>query len=327
VFNVGKVADKAWKMIKMVNLIEGKHSRYNREEIQNLLDIKKNTFFRYKNCLEEAGIVIYYNRKLKAYKIREDCHLKPPNLTLSEALALIASSNSILNNSELPYYEEVNSSLAKITATLPSKVQAVLEPLKSRIHFSLNSLVDYSECREIYTLLDNAIHKETNVWIKYYSHKSNKTSERIVSPYILDFKKGFLYLIAYCHNKNETRMFRVDRIKEIKITRDKFKYPDDFSLKKYMGNSWGTMRGEKDVQVKVKFSGDIARWIKENNYHPTQEVEELEGGSIIMSFTTSGLSEVKGWILKYGASAEVLEPESLREEIKDEIKGMMEVYK
>ncbi|TDX59018.1 helix-turn-helix transcriptional regulator [Orenia marismortui] len=324
---MGKISDKAWKMIKMVSLIEGKHSQYSRQDIQRILGIKKNSFYRYKNCLEEAGVPIYYNRKLKAYKIRKDYYLRQPHLSLSEILALVASSNSILNDSELPYYEEINTSLAKITASLPDKVQAVLEPLKSRIHFSLNSLVDYSESREIHALLEDAIQEESNVWIKYYSYKRDKASERVVSPYILDFKKGFLYLIAYCHNKNETRMFRVDRIKDSKVTEDKFKYPDDFSLKKYMGNSWSVMRGDKDVKVKVKFTGDIARWIKENKYHPTQEVEELEYDSIIMSFTTSGLSEVKGWILKYGSSAEVLEPESLREEIKDEIKGMMGVYK
>ncbi|AGB40917.1 putative transcriptional regulator [Halobacteroides halobius DSM 5150] len=318
---------KISKLIKFINLTETKYATYDREELMDILDISETTFYRYlKQLNNEVEVPIKYDRKTKGYKIRQDYYMKPPQLTLSETLALVVSSNSILNNSQLPYYEETNMAITKIIASLPDNMTDLLSGFEDKIDFSLNSLVDYGECRDIFNKLRDAIQNETNVWMQYYSYNKDKISERVVSPYILNFKKGFLYLIAYCHKRNDTRMFRLDRIKKMKVTKDKFKYPDDFSLKEYLGNAWGVMRSGDDVEVKIKFTGDIARWIKDNNYHPTQEVEELEGDSVLMSFVTCSLNEVKGWVMKYGANAEVLEPQSLRDEIKEDIERMNQVY-
>ena len=41
---------------------------------------------------------------------------------------------------------------------------------------------------------------------------------------------------------------------------------------------------------------------------------------------TAGLVEVKYWVLSFGSHAEVLKPESLREECMAEIKQMRQVY-
>ncbi|MCK8816756.1 WYL domain-containing protein [Natroniella sulfidigena] len=318
---------KVWRLIKLISLVEGKYARYDRQDIMDILDIKKSSFYRYLKELEKADIPIDYDQKAGGYKIREDYHMTPPNLTISEALALVVGGNSILSNSDLPYFKEMNMAIAKLMASLPDKTREMLSQLEDRIHFSLNTLVDYEKHGEVFNLLNDAIREESNLWIKYYSHTGNKVSERTVSPYILNLKKGFIYLIAYCHKREEVRVFRIDRIREIEVTANKFKYPEEFSLKQYLGNSWGIMRGEEDIKVKVKFSGDLARWMKESNHHRTQEIEELEDGSIIMSFVSCGFNEIKGWILKYGADAEVIEPKSLREEIKAEVKKMGEVYK
>jgi predicted DNA-binding transcriptional regulator YafY len=318
--------EKAWRLVKLVSLVESKYPRYSRQDIQDILDISSSSFYRYVKDLEDAGIPICQDDKTGNYKIREDYYLSPPKLNLSEALALIIGSKSIIQDSNFPYYEKANLALAKVVDTLPDKINSVLSTVEDRIHFSLNSLVDYNSCKEVFNKLDQAISEEKNVWVKYYTHSRDETSERTISPYVLDYKEGFFYLIGYCHWREQVKMFRVDRIREIKVTADEFEYPDDFSLQEYLGDTWGVERREETIEVKVEFSGDMARWVQENEYHPSQEITELDDGDILMEFETCSINEVKKWVLGFGAKAEVLEPEELREEIESEIEEMNGIY-
>ncbi|SJZ90966.1 helix-turn-helix transcriptional regulator [Selenihalanaerobacter shriftii] len=320
------VPTKAWKLIKMISLLEGKYAKYDRQRLMEILDISKSTFYRYKDTLEEAEVPIIYDKRANGYKIREDYYMRPPELSISEALALVVSGNSILNNSELPYSKEINMAIAKVMAVLPNRTKNFLASLGERIHFSLDSLVDYSQYGEVFNTLSDAIKEEVNVWIKYDPASREGISKREVSPYILDFKNGALYLYAHCHLRNQIRMFRVDRILEIKLTNKNFIYPDDFSIEDYLGNAWGVERGKEEIEIKIKFSGQAVRNVREHTYHPTQELEELDDGSILMSVVTCSINEVKQWVLGFGAEAEVIAPKSLREEIAGEVQEMWGRY-
>ena len=53
---------------------------------------------------------------------------------------------------------------------------------------------------------------------------------------------------------------------------------------------------------------------------------KLRDGSLILRLRLSNTVEIKSWILGFGASALVLEPESLRAEIAAELEQLLEVY-
>jgi predicted DNA-binding transcriptional regulator YafY len=50
----------------------------------------------------------------------------------------------------------------------------------------------------------------------------------------------------------------------------------------------------------------------------------LPGGELILTLDVADTAEVKGWILGFGQEAEVLEPTSLRQEIRAEAKGLLQ---
>ena len=80
------------------------------------------------------------------------------------------------------------------------------------------------------------------------------------------------------------------------------------------------------MRVKVKFLPEVARWIRETDYHETQVVTELPDGGIIFEATVNGIREIGRWLMGYGANAEVLEPASLRAIIAAESKKMLVLY-
>ena len=105
-------------------------------------------------------------------------------------------------------------------------------------------------------------------------------------------------------------------------TKDTFEVPEDFSFEEFIGPSFGVFQGEP-INIKVWFSPDVAGYIKEKIWHKSQEIEDLKDGSIIFEAEVAGTDEIKFWIMNWGSHALVLEPESLKEEIKGEAEAMV----
>ena len=102
------------------------------------------------------------------------------------------------------------------------------------------------------------------------------------------------------------------------------KHPD-FNLDDFLSGSWGIVKGERAV-VRLEFSPKIARFISEVTWHPSQELEERNDGTLLASFEVMGLEEIKRWILGFGSQIKVLEPKKLREQIKKEAEEIRKLY-
>ena len=60
--------------------------------------------------------------------------------------------------------------------------------------------------------------------------------------------------------------------------------------------------------------------------YDTQTIEKQKDGSILFTAEVAGTEEIKFWIMNWGSKALVLEPESLRNEIREEAEAMLQKY-
>ncbi|MBW1870377.1 MAG: WYL domain-containing protein [Deltaproteobacteria bacterium] len=74
------------------------------------------------------------------------------------------------------------------------------------------------------------------------------------------------------------------------------------------------------------FHPDVAGYIKEKIWHESQQIHPQDDGSIIFEADVAGTDEIRFWIMTWGSKAEVLEPASLREEIRAEAEMMAKQY-
>jgi predicted DNA-binding transcriptional regulator YafY len=156
---------------------------------------------------------------------------------------------------------------------------------------------------------------------------SRKTkTRRKVAPYKIWFFDGTFYLIGNCGLREDVRIFAMDRIHDLEPTDEPFEVPDDFNVDEFMKSSFGVFHGEP-VRVRVWFAADIAEYIREKVWHETQTIEPLPDGAIVFEAEVAGIAEIKFWILKWGAKARVIEPESLRQAIQAEAEAMARNYK
>jgi predicted DNA-binding transcriptional regulator YafY len=308
------------RLLKIVTLVRA-NPRLTRSDLARLCEVDSvRTIQRDINSLAIAEVPIYWSGE--GYEIMPNFFLPPIALSVEEAFSLVLCA-SAYSDGEGKFHEgAIKSALSKIVATLPKATRVLLEADVDKISIESRKAMDIGG---LINQLYQAILNTKQLRMNYYTYSRNSVSERVVDPYALAFRRHAWYLIAFCHMRSEILMFRANRIKTLDYTGKTFSYPYNFSLEKYMGNSWQSMRGE-ETEVVVKFDAKVAPLIKEVNWHPTQHIENLPDGSIIYTATVAGTKEISLWILGYGHQAEVLKPKSLREEIAAVARKMYQRY-
>ncbi|PTX17585.1 Predicted DNA-binding transcriptional regulator YafY, contains an HTH and WYL domains [Halanaerobium congolense] len=321
------MADKnrIFRIIKTIMLLNEPYKHWEAKDFAEYFEVSERTFHRDKQVMEELGVPIYYDNHLKEYKILDNFRFKAPNLDQKETEAVLLAAKEYQNRS-FPMKKELESGLAKVYNSLPEFLKSSMGSYIKNYEIISDPFVELEKHQHKFDKLKEAINKEKRIEVNYYSMSSNQTTKRKLDPYNLFFNKGAPYLYAFCHLRAEKRIFRIDRIKELKLTAENFELPADFSLAEELDNAWGVEQGEEEMEVEVKFSGRAARFVPEYHWNDKQEIKDISENQIIFKVKTSSRQEIKKWILGYGAEAEVLQPKNLREEMKQEIEKMLENY-
>lgn len=293
------------------------------KELAEKCGVSERQIYRDIRTLQAANVPIYF-LKNEGYKIMSNFFLPPLRLSLCEALALLLGCESISKHKGTPYQEASEIAVNKILAALPPKIREAAVKSAEGVLCDTAPLVNYTSCQKMFAHLEEARRNGKTVKINYYTMERHKLTKRLVDPYGIIYKINTWYLVAYCHWRNEVKMFRVDRIKELNEISKNFEIPPNFSLEEYMGNAWQVVRGESRL-VKLCFSPSVAERVLENKWHHTQTLKVSDDGSAIMTIRVSGLSEILSWILGFGKEVEVLAPKKLKEMVAGTARAILEV--
>lgn len=168
------------------------------------------------------------------------------------------------------------------------------------------------------SILADAITDKTLVNIEY-CNLEGISSTRNIEPYELKMKNGRWYIYAYCLYRKDYRNFKVNRIKEIEKT-DKHFIMREYSV-------------VEDVEARVRDSVEkVLRFNKEAysrvvDIFNADEISETDEDFIIVRTDLNYESWLLPIILSFGNQVEVLEPLSLRNKVKENIKKMNDLYK
>jgi predicted DNA-binding transcriptional regulator YafY len=170
-----------------------------------------------------------------------------------------------------------------------------------------------------------AILEQKTIDTVYHTQYRNETTERKIDPYYLVPRDQRFYLIGYCHLKQEIRTFRISRFQKVDITAQPFD-KGDYSIKKYLKNTWSIDGGDKNITYKVRFDAEVARYIKEEELFVRPRMKDQKDGSLIFEVTVNNDKDFLRWILQYGPSAEILEPKAVRESLKQQLSQWIRIY-
>lgn len=160
----------------------------------------------------------------------------------------------------------------------------------------------------------------------YFSPCSDRRGSRTVEPHHLQHYMGSWVLIAWCKLRRDWRKFYLSRMKGVRILEQDFRPRPREAWEHQLETAFGIFQGEQAVTVRLLFSPFMARWIREQIWHPLQEMIEMPNRGLELSFPVADFREIKWKILQYGAHVRVLEPEELRNEVREEIRQMAGLY-
>jgi len=323
------------KFLKALDLLS-KPAGTTINEMADYLEIDRRSVYRTIRLIEELGFPLWDDKspleKEKRWKLEETYLKKLPNIkipdvnmTLPEVLSLylLKGGEGLFKGTEIEI--NIKSAFGKLGLFLPEGTLDKLNKIKALFISSAKFAKDYSGKEEIIDHLTDAMLNNETCKIEYHAFYEDKLKRYKIDPLHFFENDGGLYILVITTTFGDIRTLAVERIQEITKTGEFFKYPKDFYPEELMESAFDIIYGDP-VNVKIWFSADQARYIKERNWSKTQKIEDQEDGSIILSMETSGRWDVIRWVLSYGSEAEVLEPEELRDYIRKEIKVAIGYY-
>ncbi len=295
----------------------------NCSKVAREFEVDRKTVQRDIDKMRELGAPVEYDPKQHGYFYTEKNYFLPAiPLTQSDMFAFVVNEQILKQYQDAPYYQDIKQVIERIIQFLPDEIAAD----ETASIFSFQSAPASPVNKQHFELLQQAAYDEKQVKIKYHSQHSNQASERVVDPYAIRNQQGTWYLIGMCHNRNEVRIFALNRILSLTLTDGDFYKPLNFDTDEFLKNSFSIYRDDKTHHIKLKFSPYQSRWIRERQWHKTQQLTELNDGSLIFEMDVQGLDEVKRWVLQYGGEVEVLEPAVLRKDVFIEVERMALLY-
>ena len=273
---------------------------------------------------DRLGAPLEYDRSKKGYYYsNSNFRLATPDITQEEILAILVAQNILSLSAGGVISQKIKSFGRKLFGT-----PELLGLNQKRLNDSFSSTWnEYAPAQgPVFQSTMRSLIENKLLEFAYTSPKNNKSNIRIVEPHHLQHYMGNWILVGYCHLRKDWRKFKLSRMADVKIKDQVFSPRPKSEWQDQLEGGFGIFQGAQIQLIKLKFNAFRAPWIREQVWHEDQSIEMLPAGGLILSFPACQLHEVKMRVLQFGADVEVLEPEELRTEIKNEILKAQRLY-
>ncbi|MGL5435161.1 MAG: helix-turn-helix transcriptional regulator [Lachnospiraceae bacterium] len=153
-----------------------------------------------------------------------------------------------------------------------------------------------------------------------YFNSELQQAKRTVEPLRLVFKSNAWYVVGYCLDKQDIRIFRLSRIRQIRVLPELFKreLPQNYIL------GGGDKKPDNIFVFKLKFNPEIA--VRLYDEFQENQVSVCEDGYYMITIHYPLSNWTFNRLLSYGKYVEVIEPEIARTMLKEKALEIAEIY-
>ena len=177
--------------------------------------------------------------------------------------------------------------------------------------------------------LEFAIENRKKIKITYNS--GGKKSDRELSPLKLIFSDGFFYLLAAparvppgphsSRTAGTFQKYRADKISRLELLSAEFTPPQQKTLDRLLGGAtsiWG-VNASRGLRVRLRLKGPAADFFKSKEVFPKQKIIKESPGHLTLECAAAHPMEIIPHVLQWLPDITVLEPVSIKTEIKARI--------
>lgn len=232
---------------------------------------------------------------------------RPMRLTRWEAVRFLVIGRALARLESMQETGSLDRALAKLEAALTPEEAAAAAQIADRVAIELEG----TGAEPLLATLRDAIADRTRVKITYYSFGRDELSDRAIDPYVVFGALGNWYVSALDHASGEQRVFRVDRIKELSVTDERFEVPAGFDPDTVARGPL-FVPSARDVEVTLDLS-PAAGWVLEITPH--DRTEPGPGGWTRVWLRTAQLEWIARLALRLGDDVRVVAPPALAERV------------
>jgi len=183
-----------------------------------------------------------------------------------------------------------------------------------------------SKALPMFSLVTSGVLNRQRLFLIYAGRQRGERTEREVSPQRLVYYRGNWYLDCWCHQADGLRSFAVERIEQARLLERPCKPISDAHLDKKLTRSFGIFSGEPTAIAVLHFTEKAARWVRDEEWFPDQQVLELDDGGLELRIPYHNPTELIMEICRHGSEVEVIEPSELRQQVAQKLNAAAQQY-
>ena len=205
--------------------------------------------------------------------------------------------------------------ISKIIGKSENQILQIEEPLKT----------GGSEWLEI--ILKSIVEK--NCLKITYQGFGREEKEHEFSAYLLKEYRNRWYAVGFSNRAKNIIVLALDRIRNITVSKSKYVPGDKFIPAEFFSYSLGItqIHEAKPHKVILSFSPEQAEYVISQPLHHSQKIISKNNKEVHLELNVYITQELKMLILSFGENVTVLSPAILKNEIKNVIKRMNQLYK
>ena len=310
--------------------IEVSHGKTIRQ-LAEMTNVTTRTIRRDLEALQEAGFPLYdvSDDGPKRWKLgrRPFQELDQTTFSLAELSALYFS-RALVERLAIPTFEEdLKSAFAKLESALGPRMRQFLDRLPQALQAKpgpTRTHDDDHQRKVTVRLLDAVLHHR-RLTMRYHSLSSKREKTYQIDPYRLVYAQGSLYLFAYVALYQQVRTFAVERIQQLTPLDETFTPVEDVTEAAWP-HSLGIYHG-KPEQVQLEFASEIAPYVRERTWPPSQTTTLRKNGALALTMNVSLDNSLQNWIRSFGSSVRVISPQTLIDNITDDLERTRAHYR
>ncbi len=296
------------------------------KQISQKLEINIRTVYRHIDALCASGVPIISDPGHNGgYSLLNNFIRAPLLFDMEEKKALLHAA-VFAKEAGYPLSEALGNATSKLKMYSNQEQESILN--HHLAGFEVINRMENLSIQPILAELEQAVEKEFSVEIDYRTGREDQPKNRRIDPYGLVYWNNKWYTVAFCRLRNEIRSFRVDRILRIKCTQIIFKRPEAFATREFfMKNLLPDLVGKEGL-ISLIIEGR-SETLNELCMHwfLGHHLKERTSNQAIFLFEEKSIHiYVPYFLLSYGKSIQIIEPQSVKERLVAIASELMEYY-
>ena len=259
------------------------------------------------------------------YYTEENFYIKSVPLSEGELFSVALFDQLLEQYRNTPLENDLRSVFKKIEMSLPNKITLDSSFLQNQTTFIPDQMGTINP--ENFSKIFSALKNRHVLDFEYRPLQKTTWMTRRINPLHTVCQKGNWYVMGFCHDKQDIRVFNFSRMQNVTESKEEFDIPEDFNPDKYFDKEIGIwLSATKKYTVELLISAEIGTFALERSWNKNQKIEQREDGSVWVSFETTQLPEVKRWVLGQGKTVKVLGPDELIAQVKEEVAAVLGMY-